>query len=131
MHITNTVSGEWLLVHPLPYYSQCVTYIRQMCRYQCCCDTYCILRKWYSCCVSLKSKNIEAFQSDHHVSFILCYMIYSHICHSFPIATCCYNLLSYFSCLRSAPVDTEQMSTGHLVPLFFPLSEFVKTCGKI
>ncbi len=87
-----------VLVHPLPYYSQCVTYIQQMCRYQCCCDTYCILRKWYSCCVSLKSKNIEAFQSVHHVSFILCYMI--------------------FFVSAAASVGTEQMSTGHLVPIF-------------
>ena len=78
VHITNTVSGEWLLVHPLPYYSQCVTYIRQMYKCQCCCDTCCILRKWYSCCVSFKSiKNIEAFQSVHHVIFILCYNVLS------------------------------------------------------
>jgi len=59
----------------------------------------------------LKIKNIEAFQSVHHVSFILCYMI--------------------FFVSAAASVGTEQMSTGHLVPLFFPLSEFVKTCGKI
>lgn len=32
-----------------------------------------------------------------------------------------YSLLSDFPCLRSAPVGTEQMSTGHLVPLFLPL----------
>ncbi|RGF57413.1 hypothetical protein DW019_05075 [Clostridium sp. AF37-5] len=53
------------------------------------------MRKWYSCCVSLKSKNIEAFQSVHHVSFILCYMI--------------------FFVSAAASVGTEQMSTGHLL----------------
>ena len=80
----------------LPYYSQCVTYIRQMCRYQCCCDTYCILRKWYSCCVSLKSKNIEAFH-QFTMSVLFCVILFYKI----------------------------------FFPLLFPLSEFVKTCGKI
>ena len=31
---------------------------RQMYKCQCCCDTCCILRKWYSCCVSFKSIKI-------------------------------------------------------------------------
>ena len=35
-----------------------VTYIRQMYKCQCCCGTCCILRKWYSCCVSFKSIKI-------------------------------------------------------------------------
>ena len=30
-----------------------------------------------------------------------------------------------------ASVGTEQMSTGHLVPLFLPLSEFVNTHGTM
>ena len=32
---------------------------------------------------------------------------------------------------RCEPVGTEQMSTGHLVPLYLPLSEFVNTDGTI
>ena len=42
------------------------------------------------------------------------------------------SLVVYFS--RSGEnwnVGTEQMSTGHLVPLYFPLSEFVNLYGKI
>ena len=31
----------------------------------------------------------------------------------------------------AASVGTEQMSTGHLVPLYLPLSEFVNTGGTI
>ena len=56
-------------------------------------------------------QKLEAFQSVHHVSFILCYMI--------------------FFVSAAASVGTEQMSTGHLVPLCFPLSEFVNPYGKI
>ena len=42
----------------------------------------------------------------------------------------CPDLLVYIISLVSAAasVGTEQMSTGHLVPLYFPLSEFVNTC---
>ena len=35
-------------------FSANVAYIRQMYKCQCCCGTCCILRKWYSCCVSFK-----------------------------------------------------------------------------
>ena len=33
--------------------------------------------------------------------------------------------------LRSTTVGSEQMSIGHLVPLYLPLSEFVNTDGTI
>ncbi|RHP20102.1 hypothetical protein DWZ69_10340 [Eubacterium sp. AF34-35BH] len=56
----------------------------------------------------------EAFQSVHHVTFILCY-------------TVLYN----FFVSAAASVGTEQRSTGLLVPLYFPLSEFVNTGGTI
>ena len=39
-------------------FSANVAYIRQMYKCQCCCGTCCILRKWYSCCVSFKSIKI-------------------------------------------------------------------------
>ena len=56
----------------------------------------------------------EAFQSVHHVTFILCY-------------TVLYNFLVS----AAASVGTEQMSTGPLVPLYLPLSEFVNIGGTI
>ena len=37
----------------------------------------------------------------------------------------------FFLVSAAASVGTEQMSTGHLVPLYFPLSEFVNLYGKI
>ena len=37
----------------------------------------------------------------------------------------------FFLVSAAASVGTEQMSTGHLVPLYFPLSEFVNTGGTI
>ncbi|RGG49160.1 hypothetical protein DWW33_11735 [Roseburia sp. AF15-21] len=56
----------------------------------------------------------EAFQSVHHVTFILCY-----------------NVLSDFLVSAAASVGTEQRSTGPLVPLYLPLSEFVNTGAMI
>ena len=54
----------------------------------------------------------EAFQSVHHVVFILCY-------------TVLYNFLV----LRFATVGAKRASTGCPAPLFLPLSEFVNTHG--
>ena len=70
--------------------------------------------KFILCLLQNQSKNIEEFQSVHHVSFILCY-------------TVLYDLLVS----AAASVGTEQMSTGHLVPLLFPLPESVNTGGMI
>ena len=44
-----------------------------------------------------------------------------------------YVILFYIIFLVSAAasVGTEQMSTGHLVPLYLPLSEFINTDGTI
>ena len=41
-------------------FSANVAYIRQMYKCQCCCGTCCILCKWYSCCVSFKSKKYRS-----------------------------------------------------------------------
>ena len=38
-----------------------------------------------------------------------------------------YCFIWFFLVSAAASVGTEQMSTGHLVPLYFPLSEFVST----
>ena len=56
----------------------------------------------------------EAFQSVHHVTFILCY-------------TVLYNFLG----LRFATVGAKRTSTGCPAPLYLPLSEFVNTGGTI
>ena len=56
-----------------------IVYNQYGCRCLCCSGTYCILRKYYLYRVSFKSinqiKKSEAFQSVHHVSFILCYTV--------------------------------------------------------
>ena len=59
-------------------------------------------------------QKLEAFQSVHHVTFILCY-------------TVLYNFLG----LRFATVGAKRTSTGCPAPLYFPLSEFVNTGGTI
>ena len=56
----------------------------------------------------------EAFQSVHHVKFILCY-----------------NVLYNFLGLRFATVGAKRTSTGCPAPLYLPLSEFVNTGGTI
>ena len=59
-------------------------------------------------------QKLEAFQSVHHVTFILCY-------------TVLYNFLG----LRFATVGAKRTSTGCPAPLYLPLSEFVNTGGTI
>ena len=55
-------------------------------------------------------KHYAAFQSVHHVTFILCYTV----------------LYDFFG-LCSATVGAKRTSTGCPAPLYLPLSEFVNT----
>ena len=48
-----------------------------------------------------------------------------------PLLFCVILFYRFFLVSAAASVGTEQMSTGHLVPLYFPLSEFVNLYGKI
>ena len=66
------------------------------------------------------------------VQSIICYKNQKHF-NQFTMSLLFCVILFYIISLVSAAasVGTEQMSTGHLVPLYFPLSEFVNTGGTI
>ena len=66
------------------------------------------------------------------VQSIICYKNQKHF-NQFTMSLLFCVILFYIIFLVSAAasVGTEQMSTGHLVPLYFPLSEFVNTGGTI
>ena len=72
----------------------------------------------------------EAFQSVHHVTFILCYTVL----YNFFGLRCRFGRhradVHRTSCgLRFATVGAKRTSTGCPAPLYFPLSEFVNTDG--
>ena len=66
------------------------------------------------------------------VQSIICYKNQKHF-NQFTMSLLFYVILFYIIFLVSAAasVGTEQRSTGPLVPLYFPLSEFVNTGGTI
>ena len=66
------------------------------------------------CSINYSLQKSEAFQSVP-MSLLFCVILFYMI----------------FLVSAAASVGTEQMSTGHLVPLYFPLSEFVNTDGTI
>ena len=74
----------------------------------------------------------EAFQSVHHVTFILCYTVL----YDFLGLRCRFGRhraeVHRTSCgLRFATVGAKRTSTGCPAPLYLPLSEFVNTGGTI
>ena len=74
----------------------------------------------------------EAFQSVHHVTFILCYTVL----YDFLDLRCRFGRhraeVHRISCgLRFATVGAKRTSTGCPAPLYLPLSEFVNTGGTI
>ena len=91
--------------------------------------SYHILSPYHSINHSLQKS--EAFQSVHHVTFILCYTVL----YNFLGLHCRFGRhraeVHWTSCsLRFATVGAKRTSTGCPAPLYLPLSEFVNTGGR-
>ena len=101
--------------------SQCEAYSQHLYKCQCCFIVDCILQILISSYPislsfnqSLVAKNKKHFNQS--TMSLLFYVILFYI---------------IFLVSDAASVGTEQMSTGHLVPLYLPLSEFINTDGTI
>ena len=101
--------------------SQCEAYSQHLYKCQCCFVVDCILQILFS---------------SYPISLLFNQSLVAKIKKHFNQSTMSllfYVILFYIIFLVSAAasVGTEQMSTGHLVPLYLPLSEFINTDGTI
>ena len=101
--------------------SQYGAYSQHWYTHQCCCVVDCILQILFSSYpISLLFNQplivkIKKHFNQFTMSVLFCVILFYR----------------FFLVSAAASVGTEQMSTGHLVPLYFPLSEFVNLYGKI
>ena len=118
----NAQSDPGVVLNPfrLPS-SQCEAYSQHLYKCQCCFVVDCILQILFS------SYPISLSFNQSLVAKIKKYFNQSTMSLSF----CVILFYIIFLVSAAASVGTEQMSTGHLVPLYLPLSEFVNTGGTI
>ena len=101
--------------------SQCEAYSRHWYKHQYCCTVDCILQILFSSYpISLLFNQplivkIKKHFNQFTMSILFCVILFYR----------------FFLVSAAASVGTEQMSTGHLVPLLFPLPESVNTGGMI
>ena len=101
--------------------SQCEAYSQHLYKCQCCFVVDCILQILFSSYpISLSFNQSLVAKIKKHFNQSTMSLLF-------------YVILFYIIFLVSAAasVGTEQMSTGHLVPLYLPLSEFINTDGTI
>ena len=83
------------------------------------------IREWFLSLSQLPNSQCEAYNQQK----------YKHQKHfnqfTMSFSFCVILFYRFFLVSAAASVGTEQMSTGHLVPLYLPLSEFVNTDGMI
>ena len=108
----------WFLNSFLLPSSQCGAYIPHWYKHQCCCIVDCILQILFSS--YLISLSIISYKNQKHFNQF-----------TMSLSFCVILFYMIFLVSAAASVGTEQMSTGHLVPLYLLLSEFVNTDGTI
>ena len=117
--------------------SQCGAYSQQRCKHQYCCAWDCILQILFSSYpISLLFNQplivkIKKYFNQFTMSVLFCVILFYRF---FLVSAAALRSTTVgsepTSTGRCEPVGTEQRSTGPLVPLYFPLSEFVNLYGK-
>ena len=117
--------------------SQCGAYSQQRCKHQYCCTVDCILQILFSSYpISLLFNQplivkIKKYFNQFTMSVLFCVILFYRF---FLVSAAALRSTTVgsepTSTGRCEPVGTEQRSTGPLVPLYFPLSEFVNLYGK-